>query len=335
MNRIDFFISNFESFLRTILHPIWVWIKRHYLFILFMILLVTFLYFFICNVFINNRAWADWTGFGPYTGSLPKDDRPKTLWDFLGIILGVFAAIIIAILNEWNQSRRKQTEFEINADQQREDILRTYLDDIGKLLMDNNIKRENCYENSSIIDVAQVKTINALRSLDVRRRESIFQFLRDTGLANFILKSASMDYLDLQLNDLHYFNLSHADLSYTKFTFTSLRSINLSRANLSKSIFINSYAHQADLSNSFLLEADLSNAIFNAANLSGAILAAANLKNADFHEANLSDAFLLRANLSGTVFNNANLSNALVTPEQLSQAKTLKGAIMPDGTIHE
>ncbi len=41
-------------------------------------------------------------------------------------------------------------------------------------------------------------------------------------------------------------------------------------------------------------------------------------------KANLEDANLVRADLTG----------ANVTPEQLNRAKSLKGAIMPDGTIH-
>ena len=51
-------------------------------------------------------------------------------------------------------------------------------------------------------------------------------------------------------------------------------------------------------------------------------------------EANLSRAVLFQADLSGAVLDNANLSGAVVTEEQLEKAKSLKGATMPDGSIH-
>jgi uncharacterized protein YjbI with pentapeptide repeats len=50
----------------------------------------------------------------------------------------------------------------------------------------------------------------------------------------------------------------------------------------------------------------------------------------DLRGANLSDADLTGADLTG-----ADLEGATVTAEQLDQAKTLKGATMPDGTVHE
>ena len=40
------------------------------------------------------------------------------------------------------------------------------------------------------------------------------------------------------------------------------------------------------------------------------------------------------ADLSGADLSGANLKGATVTQEQLAQAKSLKGTIMPDGTIH-
>ena len=59
--------------------------------------------------------------------------------------------------------------------------------------------------------------------------------------------------------------------------------------------------------------------------LHGADLRMIDLGGADLHVANLSEANLEWANLSG----------ANVTDEQLAQARSLKGATMPDGTKHE
>jgi uncharacterized protein YjbI with pentapeptide repeats len=87
----------------------------------------------------------------------------------------------------------------------------------------------------------------------------------------------------------------------------------------------------ASLRDAELRDAELSNAELSHANLSGADLDHANLSHVDLSDANLSGADLWRANLSG-----ADLFSAEgVTKEQLEQqAKSLEGAIMPDGSMH-
>jgi uncharacterized protein YjbI with pentapeptide repeats len=65
------------------------------------------------------------------------------------------------------------------------------------------------------------------------------------------------------------------------------------------------------------------------ANLRGAPLEGAYLRGADLHGASL-----IGADLSGAVLSEANLRDATVTREQLAKAKSLKGATMPDGSIH-
>ena len=56
----------------------------------------------------------------------------------------------------------------------------------------------------------------------------------------------------------------------------------------------------------------------------------ANVRRTDLSQSDLSDADLSQANLC-----EANLRVAKVTDEQLAQAKILKGATLPDGTVHE
>ena len=69
---------------------------------------------------------------------------------------------------------------------------------------------------------------------------------------------------------------------------------------------------------------------FQGFELPGANLSGADLRGADLEGADLSGANLTQANLSF-----ANLLNAVVTAEQLTTAKSLTGAIMPDGSKHE
>jgi uncharacterized protein YjbI with pentapeptide repeats len=64
--------------------------------------------------------------------------------------------------------------------------------------------------------------------------------------------------------------------------------------------------------------------------LGGAVLSGAVLYHVNLGGANLKGANLVRADLTG-----ANLSGAKVTSEQLGKAASLRGAAMPDGTVHE
>jgi uncharacterized protein YjbI with pentapeptide repeats len=69
------------------------------------------------------------------------------------------------------------------------------------------------------------------------------------------------------------------------------------------------------------------------AKLIGANLLEADLSNANLSYANLSEAELCDANLSGATLRNTILERAMhVTREQLRQARSLKGTILPDGT---
>ena len=74
---------------------------------------------------------------------------------------------------------------------------------------------------------------------------------------------------------------------------------------------------------------DLAGADLSYLNLSGANLSQANLREANLHRADLTD-----VNLSGADLSGADLTGARVTGNQLDQAKSLAGAILPDGTKH-
>ena len=71
------------------------------------------------------------------------------------------------------------------------------------------------------------------------------------------------------------------------------------------------------------------------ADLSGVDLSGSFLEHADLSFTDMSGANLSQADLSGADLSGANLKGAFgITPSQLSQVKSLRGAIMPDGTIH-
>ena len=86
--------------------------------------------------------------------------------------------------------------------------------------------------------------------------------------------------------------------------------------------------------------ANLQRARLSGARLRGAYLRWANLRGADLRWTDLTRASLAGANLTGACLRwaclvQADLRGAIVSEEQLAQAASLKGAILPDGTMHE
>jgi hypothetical protein len=110
--------------------------------------------------------------------------------------------------------------------------------------------------------------------------------------------------------------LIHIEHPIVDLTGADLSGANLRTFSLSGADLVYAELHSADLHGAWLVYANL-----YGADLRGAILSGATL-----YEANLSDADLSRANLSGAWD---------TTNEQLEQAKSLKGATMPNGQKYE
>jgi hypothetical protein len=112
----------------------------------------------------------------------------------------------------------------------------------------------------------------------------------------------------------------------------------LTDRNLSESNFSNANLAQANLSKSNLSKVDFSNA-----NLAGAIANESNISNANFTSADLTSANLSKSNLIeadftsaitlGVDFSGCNMTGAIITQDQLDQAFSVKGAILPDGSV--
>lgn len=139
--------------------------------------------------------------------------------------------------------------------------------------------------------------------------------LQEADLSNAILKKASLDYA----------NLKHAKLSRVCLSEASLRGAKLRRVNLCG----------ADLSGATLDWADLQGSDLKRANLARASLRGVTLRGADLNGADLSGADLNWIKLERTDLRGANLNGAKnITDEQLCSVLSLKGTIMPDGSIH-
>jgi hypothetical protein len=107
----------------------------------------------------------------------------------------------------------------------------------------------------------------------------------------------------------------------------------LGRLNSRRKGSVVQFLYEADLINKNHPVVSLSDVRLSGADLSGADLSGADLSDADLIDANLSDTYLNQADLSGANLLGADLG---VSEEELDeQAKTLEGATMTDGSMHD
>jgi hypothetical protein len=134
----------------------------------------------------------------------------KTLWDFFDLIVIPAVLAIGAIL--FNKSQ-KDNEQKISDDRQKEQALQNYLDKIAELLLEKNRldKDETLWD--PVLEVAQIRTITALRSLDSARKNLVLQFLRDSGMGVFLLQGASLEDIELSNINLYKINLVETKLN--------------------------------------------------------------------------------------------------------------------------
>jgi hypothetical protein len=207
-------------------------------------------------------------------------------------------------------------EREIATDGQQEAALQAYLDHMAELLLEKNLQAT---ENEEVRNAAKLRTLSVLDRLDGRRRGLVLRFLKESALIE-----------GKPIIDLNRANLERADLERA-----DLQGANLDGADLQGANLIN-----ANLKGANLINADLKGANLYFANLEGTILINAALQGSNLERANLSEARLLSADLSGANLSEADLSRAdlrgaKVTGRHLATARSLQGAIMPDGTKHE
>jgi uncharacterized protein YjbI with pentapeptide repeats len=136
---------------------------------------------------------------------------------------------------------------------------------------------------------------------------------------------------DLGGVDLHGADLSQAILGGAYLMLADLSEANLHGADLSIKAFIEAYTPYGEDPDTI----EFSGANLKLAKLQGANLTDANLTDANLSQADLSKANLGGANLQGADLREANLTDAIITPEQLKKIKSLKGATMRDGSIHD
>ncbi len=279
--------------------------------------------------FIKGYVWANWTGFGEYTGNIPKDNRGKTFWDWMQLLIipAVLAGGALWFnwqarkIEEKGEEKRTQIEHEIANERYREEALQTYFNIITELLLREGLRER--ITDQIVRDIARTRTISILRTLDGERRGLLLKFLYD---AHLISKENSI----IALNGAE---LKGSNLSMTDLRKVILRDANLSKAQLYKAILI-----EADLRNTILIGANLSGADLTRADLTGAVLGGADLIGAD-----LTDAILDRADLYShatvsfvdgyvpTDWGPGTEGSAKIAEKQLEKARSLKHIMLPNG----
>jgi len=260
----------------------------------------------------------------------------KSLWDWMELLVIPFVLALGAFyLNRSERAVERQIaedraklEREIATDRQQEAALQSYLDRIADLLLNAKLLTT---ESDEVRNVARVRTLTVLRGLDSMRKGIILKFLVEAGLIKkekpvVDLRGADLSTAYLIFANLERVNLEGADLRRSNLRVANLEGANLNSANLGG----------ADLTAANLESADLSGANFDSADLKATYLMLTNLEGAHLSGANLEGANLRGADLSGADLENANLRDAWsFVDKQLATVNFLKGAIMPDGTIHE
>jgi hypothetical protein len=275
-----------------------------------------------------NSKWK-WLGFSG-----------KTLWDWLQLLAILALPVVLAFVwisfsiqqDASNQQQHlvdlkiaqdnRRSALKIADDQQQEATLKAYLDDMTTLLLGEKLG-DQAPTSAEAAVLARSKTITALSRLtDPQRKAAVVQFLYESHLIGYYdspHSSLHHSIIDLSGALLSGANLSSVNLSGANLSGADLSGANLSRADLSSATLRSAILRNANLSNADLFDADLYDA-----NLSGAMV-----RDATLRSANLNEAYLGGIDLSG-----ADLDSAQVLPEALDLAKSLQGAIMPDGSKH-
>ena len=299
----------------------------------------------------------------------------KTLWDWLQLFIVPLALAAIGLWFSAQQDshqqkieeKRAKSDRHIEEQRAQDAALQAYLDQMSQLMLEGDLLDSK--QDSEVRTLARARTLTVLTRLDSRRKGSVVQFLHEASLIKkegpvvslsaVRLRGADLSHLDLLEANLSGANLNWADLSGVEMSGADLSDAHLNYADLTGGADLSgavlsdvhlsdAHLNDADIGDgTILFNADLSGADLSGANLtggahlndailSGADLSGANLSGANLSGADLRETYLVETNLSDTDLSGANLRDARgVTDKQLLQAKTLEGATMPDGSIHD
>jgi uncharacterized protein YjbI with pentapeptide repeats len=209
----------------------------------------------------HSDALFEWAGFTAYTNASGEVVRGKTLWDWLGLFIIPVTLTLSGLWftkvqkdrdNELSEQRAKEKAEEekaIENDRLEEIALQTYLDQMSKLLINEELASTPKPATSA---VARSWTLTMLRRLNGERKGRVVRFLYESKLIH-----ASDPVISLE----------SADLSEANLEWENLRSASLRGANLEKVKMKAAKLHNADLTWTKLDAADLFGASLHGAEL--------------------------------------------------------------------
>jgi hypothetical protein len=277
-------------------------------------------------------------------GSSPKKDSG---WGFRGMTVRnwlelLVVPLVLAGIGFWftvQQDARQQRTEDLRSDLEREiedqrsqhATLQAYLDQMGTLLLERDLRTSG--EGSDVRRLARARTLVVLDALGSDRIDRVLRFLEENELIQ-AGPEGRPPVVSLKYAVLRDFELTGKQL---------LRGTDLTQAWLTGADLSEAHLEGTDLSGAHLGAADLRGAYLQDAKLSGTYLYDTDLGGADLSGADLSDAEgrfesgarMIRTRLDGASLEGADLTNARVTEEQLREAESLEGATMPNGQKYE
>ena len=230
-------------------------------------------------------------------GSVEAVSKNAALIGALIALGGVFTAQMVGITLE---QQRTQHSMMLDARRVQQEALQAYLAKMSELLLDKHL-HEKSHPYDVVRVTARAQTLSVLERLDGNRKRTVLLFLWDARLINRYDQHDTSQPSET-IYHAHYVGLGGADLS----------GVNLTSARLTSA---------SGRGSASLKEANLKGAKLNLARLRGVDLRGADLSGADLSGADLSE-----ADLSG--------AKGVTNEELEQQAESLKGAVMPDGSVH-
>jgi hypothetical protein len=276
---------------------------------------------------LRSRVW-DRTGL-----------KGKTLWDLLELLIVPLMLVALGFWFTMQQDARQQrledqrAELERGIEDQRaqQATLQAYLDQMGTLLLDRDLREAE--EDSDVRRIARARTLVVLEALGSDRKNRVLRFLGETELIQ-ARPEGRPPIVSLKYAVLHDFELTGKQLLRdTDLTQAGLTSADLSEAHLEGTDLSGAHLGAADLRGAYLQDAKLSGAYLYDTDLRGAYLSGADLSDAEGRFE--SGAHMVRTSLDGAHLDGADLTNARVSEEQPREADSLEGATMPNGQKYE
>lgn len=245
----------------------------------------------------------EWTGF-----------PGKTLWNWLDLLI---VPVFITVGAYWfdqqqrkreheSQDAKRAQELEVEQQRARESALESYLDQMGQLLLDRNLRESDDKSEARIL--ARAYTLATLARVGPEEMRSVLRFLRDAGLITRERPVISLD---------------GADLTGARLSRMLLLNTNLNRAFLEYAALTGAVLYVLRMSGKDLVE-DREGKPASVSSLTGAYLRGGNLRGASLRGVSLREADISEADLTFAHIDN----------ELLNEVSLLTGTTMPSGDLY-